>query len=68
MPWNMPTMEVASSRVWALDTNIHVRGEGDMTTLPLFNPPILLFTAQSTLKVVLCLPRVILVRFDSGNC
>ena len=38
MPCNMPTMEVASSRVWALDTNIHVRGEGDMTTLPLFNP------------------------------
>lgn len=34
MPCNMPSMEVASSRVWAPDTNIHVRGEGGMTTLP----------------------------------
>ena len=39
IPCNVPTMEVACSRVWAPYTNIHVRGEGDMTTLPPFNPP-----------------------------
>ena len=66
MPCNMPTMEVGM--VWAHDTNKHVRGDGGMTTpLPL-QPSILLFTAQSTLKVVLCLPYIFLVRFDSGNC